>query len=127
MQASMVQLMPNCSNYMDTDHLNLVDEFIRNLLEFPPDPQVLQEAIYGSSQLLDGRRLAEEFLRRRKLADKGIAPEATTPGSFLSGGGESKGSGGGWSEVAKKVPASGAKEEASSAFKVVAAKKKSRR
>ena len=106
--------------------MHLVDEFIGKLLEFPPDPQVLQEAIYGSSQLLDGRRLAEEFLRRRKLADKGIAPEPTTSASFLSGGGDNKGSGG-WSEVAKKVPAGGAKEEANSAFKIVAAKKKNRR
>ena len=104
----------------------IVDEFIGKLLEFPPDPQVLQEAIYGSSQLLDGRRLAEEFLRRRKLADKGIAPEATASGSFLSGSVDNKGSGG-WSEVAKKVPASAAKEETNSAFKVVAAKKKNRR
>ena len=69
-------------------------------------------------------------MRRRKQADKGVAPEAGAGGNFLSGGtGESAkgGANGGWNEVAKKVPASanGGKED--SLFKVVSGKKKSKR
>ena len=106
-----------------------MDNFVKDLLQLPPDYDILSEAIYASSQTLDSRRFAEEFIRRRKLADKGIVPDTPAGGlaSFSSvNGGEGK-SAGGWSEVAKKGPASGAggaKEEPSSAFKVVAAKKK---
>lgn len=108
-----------------------MDVFVKDLLQLPPDADILSEAIYASSQTLDSRRFAEEFIRRRKLADKGIVPETPAGGvaSFSSAnGGEGK-SAGGWSEVAKKGPAGGggAKEEPNSAFKVVAAKKKGKR
>ena len=80
--------------------------------------------------MLDGHRFAEEFVRRRKQADKGIAPEPGAAANFLSGGaGDSaKGNGnGGWSEVAKKAPTGtgGGKED--SLFKVVSAKKRGKR
>jgi PERQ amino acid-rich with GYF domain-containing protein len=75
---------------------------------------------------MDGRRFAEEFIRRHKLADRGIT-EGYASSSKGSGTGEMK-NGGGWSEVAKKGPANGAKEaESNSAFKVVEPKKKGKK
>ena len=90
----------------------------------PPEADIISDSIYASSQTLDGRRFAEEFVRRRKLADRGMVPDtASTPGfSSPMNASESK-SGGGWSEVAKKGPQV-AKEEPHSTFKVVAGKKK---
>ncbi len=90
----------------------------------PPEADIISDSIYASSQTLDGRRFAEEFIRRRKLADRGIVPDsASTPGfSSPMNSGESK-SAGGWSEVAKKGPQA-VKEETNSSFKVVAGKKK---
>ena len=104
-----------------------MDDFVRNLLQLPSEPEILSEAVYANSPTLDGRRFAEEFIRRRKLADKGIIPETSASTGFSpANGGENK-SGGGWSEVAKKGPINGAKEEPNSAFKVVATKKKGKR
>ena len=75
---------------------------------------------------MDGRRFAEEFIRRHKLADRGIT-EGYASGSKGTVTGEMK-SGGGWSEVAKKGPANGTKEtESNSAFKVVEPKKKGKK
>ena len=108
-------------------HKTAVDDFVRNILQLPSEPEILSEAVYANSPTLDGRRFAEEFIRRRKLADRGIIPDTPTSLGFsTSNGGESK-SGGGWSEVAKKGPANGAKEEPASAFKVVATKKKGKK
>lgn len=63
-------------------------------------------------------------MRRRKLADKGIVDPVNT-----SAFGDSKGSSGGWSEVAKKGSSNAHREEDSNnaPFKVVAAKKKGKR
>lgn len=102
---------------------------MQQLLQLPPEPEIISDSVYSASQTLDGRRFAEEFIRRRKLADRGVVPDTSAGGSngFSAGtAGENK-SGGGWSEVAKKGPANAAKEEPSSAFKVVAAKKKGKR
>lgn len=77
-------------------------------------------------------------MRRRKLADKGIIPDASSgmampsfsPGSGNAGA-EGKGGNGGWNEVAKKGPAGGGgtagKEGERENFKVVAGKKKGKR
>jgi PERQ amino acid-rich with GYF domain-containing protein len=86
---------------------------------------------------LDGRRIAEEFVRRRKLADKGIVEPATS----VAGGATAEaktGGQGGWSEVAKKGPEKvgagvgnvggvGGREEVNPSFKVVPGKKKGKR
>ena len=102
---------------------------------------MIAEAIYGSSQTLDGHRLADEFVRRRKLAERGVVPppdaasSASTgmagigSGAGNEGKGSSGGSGGGWNEVAKRVPSGQhhREEQGGSAFKVVAAKKKGKR
>jgi PERQ amino acid-rich with GYF domain-containing protein len=107
-----------------------VDDFVRNLLQLPAEPEMLSDAVYANSQTLDGRRFAEEFVRRRKQADRGVAPESNAPLNFNSGsagGGESK-AGGGWSEVAKKGPVTQEKSGGeTAAFKVVAPKKKGKR
>ena len=66
---------------------------------------------------MDGRRYAEEFIRRRKLADRGIVESASS--ATASTAPNDNRTGGGWSEVAKKGPAT--KEESS--FKVVSKKK----
>ena len=94
------------------------------LLQLPPEADIISDSIYASSQTLDGRRFAEEFVKRRKLADRGIIPDSTTTAGFSSpsSANEAK-SGGGWSEVAKKGPPV-AKEESNAAFKVVGGKKK---
>ncbi|KAL8717396.1 MAG: hypothetical protein Q9225_005352 [Loekoesia sp. 1 TL-2023] len=113
-----------------------VDDFVSQLLLLPPEPDIISDSIYSSSQTLDGRRFAEEFIRRRKLADKGVVPDPTANGNAFGGGNPSAGgsdsgkggSGGGWSEVAKKGGQDkGANEGKGEAFKVVAGKKKGRR
>ncbi|KAL8858893.1 MAG: hypothetical protein Q9178_004572 [Gyalolechia marmorata] len=114
-----------------------VDDFCTQLLFLPLEPDIISDSIYSSSQTLDGRRFAEEFIRRRKLADKGIIPDPAANSNSAFGGGstssakdEGKGSGGGWSEVAKKG-GQGEKnsggEKSTENFKVVAGKRKGRR
>lgn len=123
---------------------------MQSLLLLPSETEIISDSIYANSQTLDGRRFADEFVRRRKLADKGVLQDGSgTPGSAITssaGAAEGVGKGmgigagagaagnggagaGGWSEVAKKGPAgAGAKDEAgSAAFKVVATKKKGKR
>ncbi|KAK8233114.1 hypothetical protein HDK77DRAFT_413807 [Phyllosticta capitalensis] len=102
-----------------------VDDFVSNLLTFPADLEIVTEAVHSVSQTIDSRHFAEEFIRRRKLADKGIVDSSGTasPGPVNGSGG--------WSEVAKKGSATSqaaaqqAKDDV--AFKVVAAKKKGSR
>jgi PERQ amino acid-rich with GYF domain-containing protein len=103
---------------------DIVDNFVNELLVLPAEPDIISDSIYANSQTLDGRRFAEEYVRRRRMADRGQVPDsASTPGfSSPSHMNESKG-GGGWSEVAKKGPAP-AKEESNAAFKIVGGKKK---
>ncbi len=114
-----------------------VDDFCTQLLFLPLEPDIISDSIYSSSQTLDGRRFAEEFIRRRKLADKGIVPDPAANGNSAFGGSsassakdEGKGSGGGWSEVAKKGgqgEKSSGGEKSTENFKVVAGKRKGRR
>ncbi|KAL8688720.1 MAG: hypothetical protein Q9218_005435, partial [Villophora microphyllina] len=55
-----------------------VDDFTSQLLLLPAETEIISDSIYAASQTLDGRRFAEEFIRRRKLADKGVIPEPST-------------------------------------------------
>ncbi|EXJ95633.1 hypothetical protein A1O1_00755 [Capronia coronata CBS 617.96] len=105
-------------------NINL-DSFVQDLLQLPPDIEIISDSVYASSQTLDGRRFAEEFVRRRKLADKGIVEPAAN--GSLPAGADGKNGAGGWSEVAKKGPAPSARDESNAAFKVVATKKKGKR
>jgi PERQ amino acid-rich with GYF domain-containing protein len=91
-----------------------VEDFVYNLLAIGLEPDIITEAVHYQSQTIDSRHFAEEFIRRRKLADKGvIAPDSSPalPSANASG----------WSEVAKKGPQP---QESPSNFKVVAPKKK---
>lgn len=88
----------------------------------PPEIEIIRDSVYASSQTIHGGRFAEEFVRRRKLADKGIVEPATDSGS-PGPANDAKAGTGGWSEVAKKGPPAVMKEESNAAFKVVAKKK----
>ncbi|PVH99704.1 hypothetical protein DM02DRAFT_614780 [Periconia macrospinosa] len=98
------------------------DDFVASLLTFPAEMDLITESVHSATHNIDSRHFAEEFLRRRKLADKGIIDERNT-----SSPAENK-SGGGWSEVAKKSGQVAQQQQSSldnGNFKVVAAKKKS--
>ncbi|KAL3474937.1 hypothetical protein BJX99DRAFT_230576 [Aspergillus californicus] len=100
-----------------------VDDFVQQLQLLPAEAEIISDSVYANSQTLDGRRFAEEYIRRRKLADKGIVESVSA--SAL----EQK-NGGGWSEVAKKGSSSNINREedtTSAAFKVVAPRKKGKR
>ncbi|KAL1650051.1 kinesin-like protein [Diplodia intermedia] len=101
------------------------DEFVSNMLSFPSELDIVTEAVHSVSQTIDSRHFAQEFIRRRKLADKGIIENSGT-----SSPGPANGSGG-WSEVAKKGSGTNAAQGGAAkedlAFKVVAAKKKGSR
>jgi PERQ amino acid-rich with GYF domain-containing protein len=102
-----------------------VDDFVQQLLLLPAETDIISDSVYANSQTLDGRRFAEEFIRRRKLADKGIVDPVSS--SALS---DPKSSTGGWSEVAKKSSSASSNREedaSTAAFKVVATKKKGKR
>lgn len=86
--------------------------------EFPME--AIKDAVYSSSQLIDGRHFAEEFVRRRKLADKGVVE----PSNSGSGSGFSTAGSSGWNEVAKKGPP---KEDPTAGFKVIPNKKKGKK
>lgn len=83
-----------------------VDTFTSSLLSLPPDPDIIAEGIHANSTTLDSRRFAEEFVRRRKLADQGkLVADSGGAGGFgfnfgAGGGGSGAGAGGGWSSVA---------------------------
>ncbi|CAG8516527.1 1684_t:CDS:10, partial [Funneliformis caledonium] len=54
-----------------------VEEFIQMLLTFPLDPppatiEIIQDSIYANSSTLDGRRFADEFVKRRKADASGL-------------------------------------------------------
>jgi PERQ amino acid-rich with GYF domain-containing protein len=69
---------------------------------------------------MDGRHFADEFVRRKKLADKGVVEKEPVVLSST----ESKNSNGGWNEVAKKGGSTAPKEETSvPGFRVVPTKK----
>ena len=112
--------------------MSTAEDFVSSLLSFPADAELITESVHSASNTLDSRHFAEEFLRRRKLAEKGIIDERAS-----SSPAENKSAGGGWSEVAKKGGASVQQQQQqqqqqqpaldSGAFKVVPSKKKSKR
>jgi PERQ amino acid-rich with GYF domain-containing protein len=107
--------------------INVAEDFVSSLLSFPADEELITESVHSASSTMDSRRYATEFLRRRKLADKGVIDERNTASPS-----DNKSSSSGWSEVAKKGGASTQQPQQAAAlensnFKVVAAKKKSKR
>lgn len=101
--------------------LPTAEDFVSNLLALGNEVEIVMHAVHSMTSTIDSRHFAEEFLRRHKLADKGLVDVTKTSSPANAGAGQS----GGWSEVAKKGPAKPV-EEASVAgnFKVVAPKKK---
>lgn len=86
----------------------------------PAEAEIISDSVYANSQTLDGHRFANEFIRRRKLADKGIVdPVGMIPEK----------SGGEWSEVAKKGSSNAHREDdgSNAAFRVVAPRKNRKR
>ena len=83
------------------------------------DQTIISEAVYANSTTMDGRHFADEFIRRKKLADKGVVEKQPTPASAP----DNK-SGGGWSEVAKKGGSSQKEDTMPAGFKVVRKKGK---
>ncbi len=63
---------------------------------------MITEAVHGVSNTIDSRHFAEEFIRRKKLADKGLLDHSAPPKSASPHGAASGAAG--WSEVAKKGP-----------------------
>ncbi|KAF2456230.1 hypothetical protein BDY21DRAFT_386652 [Lineolata rhizophorae] len=98
------------------------DEFVSGLLNFPSDLDVITEAVHSVSQTIDSRHFAEEFIRRRKLAEKGMVDPSPSSSAAAAHASAAENKSGGWSEVAKKGPPA-SKEEPGN-FKVVASKKK---
>lgn len=85
--------------------------------------------MYANSTTMDGRHFAEEFVRRKRLAEKGVVErQPSTDGKTAS-------SASGWSEVAKKGGSAAAAPGASPApqegpapgFKVVPGRKKGKK
>lgn len=96
----------------------------------PDDPDIIADSVYGNSKTMDGRHFAEEYLRRKRAAERGVTVDAVTSSSSNSNSGSAGGSTGGWNEVAKKTTSAAAvqKEEAMPAvFKVVPSRKKGRK
>lgn len=100
-----------------------VEDILPGLLEMPQDLTIISEIVYAMSTTINGRHFAEEFIRRKKLADKGIVEKE--PAGLSAASDTKTGVNGGWNEVAKKggngVQAA-AKEEVPG-FKIVPSKK----
>jgi PERQ amino acid-rich with GYF domain-containing protein len=95
----------------------------------PLDAGLIADAVYGASTTMDGRHFAEEFIRRKKLAERGVVEKQPD---------NKGGNGGGWSEVAKKgsssnsattaaVATSPREDAVAAGFKVVPGRKKGKK
>ncbi|KAI0804296.1 hypothetical protein GGR55DRAFT_659390 [Xylaria sp. FL0064] len=105
-----------------------IDTFASTLMAFPLLPEIISDAIYANSKTMDGRHFAQEFIRRKKLAEKGIVEKQ--PANIPSVDTQAT-SAGGWSEVAKKSSHKDNTSETSSiqgaGFKVVPSRKKGKK
>lgn len=140
-------LPSNSAQSTPTNHPLAASDIIGMLEAYPTDVNLITETVHQSSQTIDSRHFAEEYVRRRKLTDKGIvdtsslglraAPPATNgnagwqtvPSNSTSAPGQaaSTAGAGGWSDVAKKGPTAAAKEEVPTNYRVVPGKKKGRK
>ncbi|KAF3021886.1 hypothetical protein G7054_g13783 [Neopestalotiopsis clavispora] len=98
-----------------------VDVYTQTLLEFPAEASTIADVVYEISKTMNGREFANEFIRRKKLAEKGVFEKQGSVDVPLQPTG-------GWNEVAKKNPH---KENNGSSipsdFKVVPARKKGKK
>ena len=105
-----------------------VSAFAQSLENFPLDSDIIADAVYANSTIMDGRHFAEEYVRRKKLAEKGVAEKQPAAKADSA---TSSSAGGGWSEVAKKsgTPATPKEEgiQAAAGFKVVPGRKKGKK
>ncbi len=97
------------------------------LCEFPAEAGIIADSVYANSQLMDGRRFGEEFVRRKNLADKGVVEPAIGGAPGFSTAGGNSAAVGGWSEVAKKGPPKVEEPSSVAGFRVVPNKKKGRK
>lgn len=72
----------------------VLEDFIQMLLSFPLNPdamtvEIIQDSIYANSQSLDGRRFADEFIRRRKADAFPNGPAQSASSASLSSLGSS--------------------------------------
>lgn len=95
-----------------------VETLANVLLEFD-EAELVRMALYEAKSVVDPPYFSQEFLRRKKQADRGVWEPV--PGSEA----KAASSGGGWSEVAKKSSSSQPKESdvVGAGFKVVPRKK----
>lgn len=99
-----------------------VSAFAQTLTDFPLDSSLIAEAVYAHSKTMNGQHFAAEFIRRKKLADKGVVEKQAADVPAQAG------NTGGWSEVAKKSthkePSSGGETPLPAGFKVVVSGRK---
>jgi PERQ amino acid-rich with GYF domain-containing protein len=105
-----------------------VDTFAQTLKECPLVHDIISDAIYANSKTMDGRHFAEEFIRRKKLADKGIVEKQPVNSPSVN---TQSSSAGGWNEVAKKSSYKEATGDSNpiqaAGFKVVPSRKKGKK
>ncbi|GKT50843.1 GYF domain-containing protein mpd2 [Colletotrichum spaethianum] len=97
-----------------------IDTFAATLLILPLDNTIIADAVYANSKTMHGLHFAEEFIRRKKLAEKGVVEKQGAVTDSKTGS---------WNEVAKK---GGHKEQSpagdtgiqGAGFKVVPTRKK---
>ncbi|KJZ79467.1 hypothetical protein HIM_00936 [Hirsutella minnesotensis 3608] len=104
-----------------------ISEFQADLDALPLDTGVIADAVYINSKTMDGRHFAEEYVRRKKLAEKGVVEKQP-----LSDNVKSAGSSGGWSEVAKRSGSTQPRDNdggsmQGAGFKVVPSRKKGKK
>ncbi|KAL7629876.1 kinesin-like protein [Parahypoxylon ruwenzoriense] len=108
--------------------MRTVEAFANTLIGFPLAGDLISDAIYANSKTMDGRHFAEEFIRRKKLADRGIVEKQPTKSP--SGDAQSS-TAGGWNEVAKKSSHKESSNDANAiqgaGFKVVPGRKKGKK
>ncbi|KAI9163817.1 Ribonuclease P protein subunit p29 [Paramyrothecium foliicola] len=107
--------------------VNDIASFQSALDVLPLDTGLIADAVYANSTTMDGRHFAEEYVRRKKLAEQGVVEKQPTDSKVSSPSG-------GWSEVAKKSGSGSSsaqpKEEApmqAAGFKVVPGRKKGKK
>lgn len=101
--------------------------FASTLEALPLEKSIIADAIYASSNIMDGRHFADEYVRRKTLADRGITEKQPVAAAEA----KTSTATGGWSEVAKKssTPTNAGKDETvqGAGFKVVPSRKKGKK
>ncbi|OBR12796.1 GYF domain-containing protein [Colletotrichum higginsianum IMI 349063] len=97
-----------------------IDTFAATLQILPLDNTIIADAVYANSKTMHGLHFAEEFIRRKKLAEKGVIEKQGAISDSKSGS---------WNEVAKKgghkeQPPAGDAGIQGAGFKVVPTRKK---